>query len=338
MPFREDHKCSLELVGRGLCKDNKDIFVDSTMCTPIFPATAHPLSRESLRPIPSFPFPDCYQYTAPVPVVRIPTGGYKLSKAVSLGSRDFMVDSLYVDEDRTRRRARRVAKAASQAHMTGSGSLVSPSVTHPSVPRASSVDVPAVPSVDANSSRQARQNASAARCQVWAEAVANSSTVTSVPDELPLVEAGEVTTLASDQCLPDQAASLVRDTPRSPTAPSRLGPEASRHEDEAAVNSDVNAYARGRSKPPSLHTPSLAPEDETEDDVALGQHPDDASTDSGSSAEDLIQMFVDPFPGEDRIAIPLVRASLDLSEVDEVNDPALFLEEVKQIKQCVAQP
>lgn len=248
------------------------MFLDSTMCTPIFPATEHPFSREPLRPTPSFPFSDCYQYTAPAPIVRIPTGGYKLSKATSLGDRDFMADSLYVDEDRSRRRARRAAREDSLAQSIDSSPTSS--LTTSSSPETATADA------------QAQTSPSDARCRAWAdtvdrdaqafEEVASAAIVCCHPDELAL----QASLCNVSQPLPDQTMPIY------------------------PLDEDADA-----------------------DDMASDLHSDDGS------ADDLMHIFVDPFPDEDRIVIPLVRASLDLSEVDQVNDPALFLEEVKEIKQ-----
>ncbi|EPS94835.1 hypothetical protein FOMPIDRAFT_1133599, partial [Fomitopsis schrenkii] len=110
LPDNPDHKCCIELVGKGICKEDEDALVDRTMCTPVFPAKEHPLSRRPLRPKPSFPFTDCYHYTFATPVVRIPTKNHPLANAVTLPEHDFMADSLYVCEDRRARRTLRRAR------------------------------------------------------------------------------------------------------------------------------------------------------------------------------------------------------------------------------------
>ncbi|KDQ62023.1 hypothetical protein JAAARDRAFT_97076, partial [Jaapia argillacea MUCL 33604] len=51
------------LVGQGLPTYREGAVVDASMCTPIFPATEHPLSRQPVRPSKPFPWPNCYQHS-----------------------------------------------------------------------------------------------------------------------------------------------------------------------------------------------------------------------------------------------------------------------------------
>ncbi|KAH9933801.1 uncharacterized protein B0H18DRAFT_601989 [Fomitopsis serialis] len=99
MPNKPDHKCYVELVGSGLCREDEDAYMKSSMCTPIFPATEHPLSRRPLRPVPSFPFPNCYHHSFAALTVRIPNKLYNHEHAVTLNQRDLLADNIYVSED-----------------------------------------------------------------------------------------------------------------------------------------------------------------------------------------------------------------------------------------------
>ncbi|EPS94086.1 hypothetical protein FOMPIDRAFT_63752, partial [Fomitopsis schrenkii] len=105
MPFKRDHKCQLVLVGKGLCQEDEDCCIDSTMCIPISPATVHPLARKPLQPRPIFPFVDCYQCTFATPQVRIPNRPYDHRHAVSLAAHDAVLQDIYITEDAHRRRS-----------------------------------------------------------------------------------------------------------------------------------------------------------------------------------------------------------------------------------------
>ncbi|EPS92963.1 hypothetical protein FOMPIDRAFT_1085559, partial [Fomitopsis schrenkii] len=84
LPDKPDHKCCLAVVGQGICKSYEEAYINSSMCIPIFPATDHPLQRDTLRPEPLFPFDGCYQHNFVTPHVRIPTRPYDHTNATSL--------------------------------------------------------------------------------------------------------------------------------------------------------------------------------------------------------------------------------------------------------------
>ena len=111
MPGKPDHKCCIALIGKGLCRAKESSMVSPEMCIPIFPTVQHPQSRQALRPEPPLPFAGCYQWTYAVVHVRIPSGLYDHTHAITLPSRDAVIARHYINQDRAARSLLKRARA-----------------------------------------------------------------------------------------------------------------------------------------------------------------------------------------------------------------------------------
>lgn len=316
LPDNPDHKCCIELVGKGICKEDEDALVDRTMCTPVFPAKEHPLSRRPLRPKPSFPFTDCYHYTFATPVVRIPTKNHPLANAVTLPEHDFMADSLYVCEDRRARRTLRRAReqqlarrpSSPQAESEGSSHAVS----HPVQP----TDAVAV-----------------GQCKLTSDSNGDGVTDSGI-GESPATELLDLTRPSPSSCPSNGVLHSAQPRSRVHSTPSERGEQHIFDISDGTVlrPPDMQSAQAGSSRPVlSLETQLPIPTEE----ITVRATPDDRTRQDQPSEVEVLDQFLRPNHFEDRDMIPLVDVSVDLSEVSEVDDPLEFLQEIKQIQRSV---
>lgn len=92
-----------ELVGRGFPPRRLTKGLTSDMCTPISPASQHPLSRLPLQPSPKFPLENCYQWSNFRSAVRIRTQRFDQSSAIVLSSKDLLHLETSIDGDLRKR-------------------------------------------------------------------------------------------------------------------------------------------------------------------------------------------------------------------------------------------
>lgn len=301
------------MVGKGLCQEDKDALVDGTMCTPVFPATEHPLSRAPLRPKPSFPFSDCYHYTFATPIVRIPTKNHSLANAITLPEHDFMADSLYVCEDRRARRTRRRTREQQSHSSSSQTECESPSHSFPGT-------------------AQPTGAAGVERYKLTADSNRDGAT---------------------DSTIRKPAATDLLDLTRPSPSPSggvrhsaqprsRVHSAPSKRGEEHGVDASDSVILH----PPEMHTakagssrPVLSLETQVpgliEETKASATPVEWTSQDQPNPEVEMLNQFFRPYHLEDRDMIPLVDISVDLSQVSDVDDPLEFLREIEHIQWSV---
>ena len=293
--------------------------------------------------MPSFPLPNCYQYTSWAPAVRIPTQLYNHKNATHLHPDDLFAHNLFMGED------------AQRNHVF---SEVRVGVALPSSERA----------VDLSSSFSATSSFLAQLCEGTAEVNVTGRQQQSARDDHAKSTHG--TTAHDDSLaaprgaddmgigglpLPLEASLSLPDLKRTSSAgtgtpsvglqeqadiiPDPAGPT-DRVLDYGNIDENVKHRRRNsQGRYPQLVQEAMAPSAQGirgaaslhtySDGGRRPQQPDGAAT-----PDTFMQAFVGDC-AEDREIIPLVNVSLDLSEVSGVNDPTEFLEEVEEITRYV---
>ncbi|KAH9833186.1 uncharacterized protein C8Q71DRAFT_193222 [Rhodofomes roseus] len=341
IPKRPDHKCRIALAGRGPCQQDDDANIDASMCVPISPTTEHPLSRKPVPTRPSFPFPNCYQYSMAIPVVRIPTKFfYDHTNAVAISPYDLFSVKTYINEDHRKRDTLQAAKSQPAAEPLSGEDFV-----------------------DHRSTRTA--SSSVAGEHQGEHGPVSLSDATPVGNE-PVADAFEsdppTLTTNADAYRSDVAADTPKPEPAAPhhangiskDGPAEEGQRILSQSDQSQVGrtavapdvSDVDTTAAHRSVK-SFEQRSSSQRSESHNGDDDGRSTGSSSTHSmiesiadrprsaSPAPSDLLHRIFLGNPDEDRDIIPLVSVSLDLSDAGEVNDPMAFLKEIEVIQQLV---
>ncbi|KAH9833187.1 uncharacterized protein C8Q71DRAFT_193346 [Rhodofomes roseus] len=334
IPKRPDHKCRIALAGRGPCRQDDNANIDASMCIPISPTTEHPLSRKPVPTRPSFPFPDCYQYSMAVPVVRIPTKFfYDHTNAIAISPYDLFSVKTYINEDHRKRDTLQAARS------------------QPAGKPLSDED-----DVDHCGTRTASSSVAGEHQGEDGPPVGNEPVADAFESNLPTFNTntdayrGDVTTDTPklEPAAPHHANGISEDGPADEvqrTSSQSDQSQVGRTADAPDVSAGVDITAAYRSvKSFEQRSSSQRSESHTGDDD--GRSTGSSSThsmiesiaDRSRSASpvvpsDLLHRIFLGNPDEDRDIIPLVSVSLDLSEAGEVNDPMAFLEEIEVIQQ-----
>ncbi|KZT71949.1 hypothetical protein DAEQUDRAFT_686800 [Daedalea quercina L-15889] len=307
MPDRPDQKCCIALVGQGPCAENQDSFIEPTMCVPISPETEHPLSREPLQPMPPFPFARCYQYTFAIAEVRVKTGRFNHENAVSLDPHYTFTHKMYVSEDSRKRRALRDAKAGI-------------------------VPAPCDDASSSSSSSDGRTLTSAEIRELASQGMPvfrtnSKGALIRVEFDAPAPQEHEPVILPSHSGPSSTASEVAPETVVIQAELANEHPHANGHLEE---NTDS---AGGSSSPDALHEEQG--DGESTSSVSMIRSISDRSVEPSSPMSDILMQAFFGDPSEDRIVIPLVNVSLDLSGVTDIPDPNAFFDEIKQIVRLI---
>ncbi|TFY60022.1 hypothetical protein EVJ58_g5404 [Rhodofomes roseus] len=324
IPKRPDRKCRIALAGRGLCRQDDDANIDASMCVPISPTTEHPLSRKPVPTRPSFPFPNCYQYSMAVPIIRIPTKiFYDHTTAIAIPPYDLFSVKAYMSEDHRKRAALQATRSQPAAEPLSGEDFVDHRSTRTA---SSSVAVGNEPVADAFESDPPTltTNADAYRSDVAAD--------TPKPEPAAPHHANGI----SKDGPAEEGQRILSQSDQSQVGRTAVAPDVSGVDTTAAHRSVKSFEQRSSSQRSESHngdddgrsTGSSSTHSMIE---SIADRPRSASP----APSDLLHRIFLGNPDEDRDIIPLVSVSLDLSDAGEVNDPMAFLKEIEVIQQLV---